>query len=185
MAIHHGHPQRLFYEMVTFDSPGCLARIGAGRSRRWLGRERAARLSHQAAPNCKSAVAPKPWCRNYELQTVTTVTSIPALAGFYAPALGPHATHSPLWVSLQARRLSPHSRGAQLHDSGASIRDPGEQCELDLRFNHPANSLQRGVQPPDPALVLSSPRTAGEQQGNYAQDKSRRQYPGSLGQYTG
>jgi hypothetical protein len=73
-------------------------------SRRWLGLERVARISHQAAPNSESTVTLKALRRNYELQGVTAVTPIPALAGSRTSALGLHSTHSPLWVSLQARR---------------------------------------------------------------------------------
>ncbi len=107
-----GHPQRLVHAVTTFDSRGCLSRIGAGPSRRWLGLEHLDLLFHSTEKNGSESQTPS----------------------FFLIA-------------------------------------------------------PRGVKPPGPALVpaLSSRSrgTAGDRQGDFAQDKSHRHHLGSVVQYVG
>ncbi len=141
------------------DASDCLTRTGAGLSRRWLGPERQARIAHQAAPNSECADAYKALSHRYGLQVLrqsrlsrSWLVLAPLHLAFTRPI---------------ARYGSRSRRGAQWRESCASIRDPGEQCGLDLHFTQSIATAMHFVPARRPAA------------------RSLRHHPGSLVHYAG
>jgi hypothetical protein len=189
-GMHWRNPKRHFHEMKTFITRYCLARIDAGLSRRWLGFERRARISHQAAPDSKSAEACKALSQSYELQVLRQsrlswprlVLAHLRLAFTQEKKGGSEPQTLTSFFHRSSAALVPAQQGAQLHESCARIRDPGDKCGLDLRFTQPIATAMRFA----PAQRLSP--QAGEPAArhcDYAQYKSLRHHPGSLVQYAG
>ncbi len=131
-------------------------------TRRWLSLERQVRVAYQTALNSKPATAYKALSQSHELPVLR-----------HSPLSRPWLVHPPLCLAVTrpiTRFRSRSRRGAQRRECCASIRDPGERCGPDPRFNQPIATAMHFVPARRP---LARPCDC-------AQDESGRLDPGSL-----